>query len=162
MRIAPAAPPFAPGEILADFNYMIRGPHQIPRLGHIEARAWPANGTQLPAGTSFADAVKAAQLVASKPIDDGIHRLTLHQAQGVLQAADGSVWITPLGGFHREKDGPLFVDGRMFETTALSLQVVRRARALLAVVGAQNVLDLRATGGSTVVVEPQDATAPAA
>ena len=147
--VIPTQPPSPQGPVLADFNCVIRGARAMPRMGLIEARAWPTGPT--PAGSSWDDAIRAAQLVASQPAEDGIHALPIHQAQGVLQAADGTYSITPLGGFHRAQDGPLFVDGRFFEATALSLQVTRRSAELVAVVGAERVLDLRHTGAATIV-----------
>lgn len=136
--------------VLADFSYVIRGPHQMPHYGLIEARAWPKPAT--PVAGSFDDAVRAAKLLA-KQAYDGIHGLPINQAHGILQAADGSLSVVPLGGFHREKDGPLFVDGRFFEATALSLQVVRRTKELAAIVGLDRVFDLRPTGAAAWVTD---------
>src|SRR4051812_6335705 len=114
MQLAPVDPavPAPTGPVLAEFNYVIRGPQQLPRMGHIEAQAWPRTSSPLPAGASFEDAIASAKAVASKSTFDGIHGLPIQQAQGVLQAADGAFSIVPLGGFHRETTGPLFVDGR--------------------------------------------------
>lgn len=140
------APPTGP--ILASFNYVIRGPRQMPRMGLIEAQAWPTEPVVVPGG--FDDAVAAAKLLAAKTAYDGIHGLPIHQAHGVLQAADGVMSIVPLGGFHREKNGPLFIDGRFFEAAALSLQVTRSVKELVAIVGAGRVLDLRHTGAAFV------------
>lgn len=139
-------PPTTP--VLAQFNYVIRGPQGMPRMGYIEAQAWPTAASTVAGG--FDDAVAAAKLVAAKPVFDGIHGLPINQAQGVLQAADGSYSIVALGGFHREKMGPMFVDGRFFEAAALSLQVTRSVAELVAVVGAARVLDLRHTGAAFV------------
>lgn len=144
---APAAPADSP--VLANFNYVIRGPRQMPRMSLIEARAWPTAPTPVAGG--FDDAVAAAKAIAGTPADDGIHGLPIQQAQGILQAADGAFSIVPLGGFHREKDGPLFVDGRFFEAATLTLQVTRVVTDLVAVVGAERVLDLRHTGAAFVV-----------
>ncbi|MCW2926775.1 MAG: hypothetical protein JWM86_743, partial [Thermoleophilia bacterium] len=102
---AQATPPTGP--VLAEFNYVIRGPQAMPRMGHVEARAWPT--APVAGGTSFEDALTAAKAIASTPRYDGIHGLPIQQAQGVLEAANGTYLIVPLGGFHREKNGPLFV-----------------------------------------------------
>ena len=160
MQLAVVRPPSPPmpnpvqdtppiGPVLASFNYVIRGPQQMPRMGFIEAQAWPTAPVSVPGG--FDDAVAAARQLASKATYDGIHGLPIHQAHGVLQAADGSMSIVALGGFHREKNGPLFVDGRFFEAAALSLQVTRSVKELVAIVGAERVLDLRHTGSAFVV-----------
>jgi len=143
------AAPTAPARILAQFNYVIRGPQGMPRMGHIEATAWPSAPVAVRGG--FDDAVAAARAVAAAPAKDGIHHVTIHQAQGVLQAADGSFSIVPLGGAHRGTTGPLFVDGKLFEAATLSLQVTRSVAELVAVVGAERVLDLRRTGAAFVV-----------
>lgn len=140
---APAGPP-----VLADFTYVIRGPHAVPRTGHIEAQALPS--APVAALGSFDDAVAAARLLASVPTGDGIHRRSIFPAQGVVQAADGAFSIVALGGAHRGGVGPLFIDGPMFDLTALSLQVARRSAELVAVVGATRVLDLRRTGAAFV------------
>jgi hypothetical protein len=145
------------GPVLAQFSYLIRGPHQGAHLGVIDAQAWPS--APVAAGRSFEDAVAAAKLLAKHGIDDGMHRLAINPAHAVLQAANGTYSIVPLGGFHREHMGPLFVDGDFFERTALNLQVARVSRELVAVVGADRVLDLRRTGGATVT--PANANPPA-
>ncbi|MCW2922611.1 MAG: hypothetical protein JWM98_15 [Thermoleophilia bacterium] len=152
MRLAGASPGPAPAEpvVLAEFNYVIRGPHAVPRMGHIEAQAWPTAAVTLAGGASFDDAVRAAQAIAARPTEDGIHHVPVNQAQGVLQAADGALSIVALGGQHRGQAGPLFIDGRFFEAAALSLQVARRSTELVAVVGATRVLDLRRTGAAFV------------
>lgn len=135
--------------IIADFSYVIRGPHRVPHMGHIEARAWPTG----PVATSgsFDDAVAAAKKLALAPADDGIHHVDVVQAHGILQANDGAFSIVPLGGFHREQDGPLFVDGDFFDRAALSLQVSRRTPELVAVVGGSQLLDLRHNGSAFVL-----------
>ncbi|MCW2926983.1 MAG: hypothetical protein JWM86_951 [Thermoleophilia bacterium] len=137
-----------PPVVLAQFNYVIRGPQGMPRMGHVDAQAWPTAATGVSGG--FDDAVAAAKLVAGRPLQDGIHHVPVNQAQGVLQAADGTFSIVPLGGFHRETTGPLFVDGRFFGAAALSLQVTRSVPELVAVVGATRVLDLRHTGAAFI------------
>jgi hypothetical protein len=155
----PVAEPASP--VLAQFNYVIRGPQQMARMGLIEARAWPS--PPVPVAGGFDEAVAAAKLLAGRLQHDGIHRMPINPAQGVLQAADGQLSIVPLGGFHRGTDGPLFIDGRFFEKTALSLQVTRDTRVLIAVVGAERVLDLRHTGAATVISgnhRTPEATAP--
>ena len=155
--VKPATPPLPDpaedtpptGPVLAEFNYVIRGPQKLPRMGHVEARAWPT--APVAGGSAFEDAVTAAKAIAAAPRSDGIHGLPIQQAQGVLEAANGTYLIVPLGGFHHEKHGPLFVDGRFFDAAALSLQVTRRSTELVAVVGAETVLDLRHTGAAFVV-----------
>jgi hypothetical protein len=132
---------------LADFSYLIRGPHHLPHLGVIEAV--PMTAPTVVKG-SFEDAVAAAQAVAQVPAKDPFHALPIQPAQAVIQASDGAFMIAPLGGLHREKVGPLFVDGVFFDRTALGLQVSRRSPELLAIVGAARVLDLRDTGGAVV------------
>jgi hypothetical protein len=150
MQLAAPRPFAAPdGPVLAQFNYVIRGPQQMARMGLIEARAWPT--APVPVAGGFDDAVAAAKALAGRLQHDGIHRMPINPAQGILQAFDGQLSIVPLGGFHRGVDGPLFVDGRFFEKAALSLQVTRDTRELIAVVGAERVLDLRHTGGATVI-----------
>ncbi len=160
MHLAAVKPPTPPmpnpvedtppsGPVLAEFNYVIRGPQQLPRMGHIEAQAWPT--APVAAGSSFDDAVSAAKAIAAAKTYDGIHGLPIQQAQGILEAANGTYSIVPLGGFHRDRNGPVFVDGMMFDAAALSLQVTRRSRELVAVVGAVTVLDLRHTGAALVV-----------
>ena len=153
--VAPAAPqqfsfpvPGDGSQVLAQFSYAIRGPQGMPRLGVIDAKVWPRAAYEVRG--SFDDAVAAARTYAAAAIHDGIHNATLHQAHGVLQARDGSFAIVPLGGPHRGQDGPLFVDGKMFEAAALSLQVTRSVPDLVAVVGAERVLDLRHTGSAFV------------
>ncbi len=151
----PATPPMPAtdvpptGPVLAQFNYVIRGPQQLPRMGHIEAQAWPTAPVAVSGG--FDDAVAAAKLLASKTVHDGIHGLPIQQAHGILQSSTGALSIVPLGGFHREKNGPLFVDGRFFEAATLTLQVTRSVKELVAVVGMERVLDLRHTGAALVV-----------
>jgi hypothetical protein len=162
---APAAPTAdAPptGPVLAQFNYVIRGPRQMPRMGLIDAQAWP--GAAVPVAGGFDDAVRAARALAATPARDGIHALPLQQAHGVLQAADGQLSIVALGGFHRERTGPLFVDGKFFEATTLTLQVTRSVPELVAIVGAERVLDLRRTGSAFVVstlIDRPTSTSPA-
>lgn len=136
------------GPLLAQFSYVIRGPQQMPRMGLIDARAWPTG--PVPVAGGYDAAVAAARLLAQRTAYDGIHGLPIQQAHGVLQAADGAMSIVPLGGFHREKNGPLFVDGRFFDAAALSLQVTRTVKELVAVVGAERVFDLRQTGAAFV------------
>lgn len=136
--------------ILADFSYVIRGAHSMPHYGLIEARAFPHG--PVPFSGSFDDAVAAAKLLAAGGRDE-IHRLPIQQAHGILQSATGQLSIVPLGGFHRGKDGPLFVDGRMFDAMALSLQMVRRTDELAAIVGADQVFDLRANGAALALPE---------
>jgi hypothetical protein len=138
----------ATGPVLAQFSYVIRGPQSMPHFGVIDAQAWPT--APVAAGSSFDDAVAAAKLIAAKMRYDGIHGLPINQAQGIVEAANGTYSIVPLGGFHRERTGPLFVDGMFFERTALSLQVVRTSKELVAVVGTDRVLDLRRTGAAFV------------
>jgi len=137
------------GPVLAQFSYLIRGPQKLPRVGVIDAQAWPT--APVAAGTSFDDAVAAARQLSRQTRYDGIHGLPINQAHGVLEAANGAYSIVPLGGLHRERTGPLFVDGIFFERTALSLQVARVSSALVAIVGTERVLDLRHTGGAHVV-----------
>ena len=152
MQVAPTPQQFSfpvPGDgstVVAQFNYVIRGNAAMPRMGHIEAHVWPRAAYEVRG--SFDDAVRAAKQHAAHAVNDGIHNATIHQAHGVLQARDGSFAIVPLGGPHREQEGPLFVDGKMFEASALSLQVTRSVPDLVAVVGADRVLDLRHTGAA--------------
>lgn len=153
MQLSPVAP------VLAQFSYAIRGPKGVPRIGLIEARAWPQTGAQAVRG-GFEDAVAAAKLRSAQEVLDGIHHVPVNQAQGVLQAADGTYSIVPLGGAHRDAEGPLFVDGRMFEAAALSLQVTRTVAELVAVVGKERVLDLRRTGSAFVVPTNQNPPVP--
>jgi hypothetical protein len=157
---APVPDPAPTGPVHAEFNYVIRGPQQLPRMGHVDAQAWPGAAVPVRAGSSFLDAVAAARAIAATATYDGIHGLPINQAQGVLQAADGAFSIVPLGGFHRETTGPLFVDGRFFEAAAISLQVARRSKELVAVVGSERVLDLRHTGAA--FVESKNANPPTA
>lgn len=147
MQLAPNPPATSP--VLAQFNYAIRGPKGMPHMGLIEAVAWPTGAVAVPGG--FDDAVAAATAIAAAPAKDGIHNVVIQQAQGVLQATDGSFSIVPLGGAHRDTVGPLFVDGKMFEAATLSLQITRSTAELVAVVGATRVLDLRHTGSAVVL-----------
>lgn len=142
----------AAGPVLATFSYVIRGPQKTAHFGVIDAQAWPS--APVAAGSSFDDAVAAAKLIAQQVKYDGIHGLPINQAQGIVEAANGTYSIVPLGGFHREKTGPLFVDGIFFERTALSLQVVRSTSELVAVVGTDRVMDLRQTGAAYVQTTP--------
>jgi hypothetical protein len=157
---APTTPPTPPGvphnppvtgPALATFSYVIRSPHNMAHYGVIEAHAWP-NPTSLPASGSFDDAVAAAKQLARRSAYDGIHGLPINQCVGVLQSATGALSLAPLGGDHRERTGPLFVDGRFFDATTLSLQVVRATSDLIAVVGTDRVMDLRETGSAAVIV----------
>ncbi|MGO8055722.1 hypothetical protein, partial [Rhizobium leguminosarum] len=91
-------------------------------------------------------AVAQAKEAAAKIDYDGIHGLPVNQAQGLIQAQDGTLSITPLVGHHRERLGPLFVDGMFFDRTALSLQMTHADPALVAIVGASHVFDLRENG----------------
>lgn len=145
------------GPVLAQFSYLIRGPQKLPRIGVIDAQAWPT--APVAAGTSFDDAVTAAKLLSQQARYDGIHGLPINQAHAILEAANGAYSIVPLGGFHRERTGPLFVDGIFFERAALNLQVARVSRELVAIVGTDRVLDLRRTGAATVT--PANANPPA-
>jgi hypothetical protein len=158
---APQFPYPVPGDgstVLAQFSYAIRGPKGMPRMAIIEAHAWPR--ASYPVRGSFEDAVAAAKLHAATEVRDGIHNVRINQAHGVLQAADGTFAIVPLGGPHRDQEGPLFVDGRMFEAAALSLQVTRSVAELVAVVGRDRVLDLRHTGSAFVAPANQNPPAP--
>lgn len=146
----PHNPPVT-GPSLATFSYVIRSPHDMAHYAVIDAHAWP-KATALPVRGSVDDAIAAAQQLARAQAYDGIHGLPINQCVGVLQSDTGALSIVPLGGDHRERTGPLFVDGIFFDRTALSLQVVRTTSDLIAVVGTQRVLDLRATGSATVVV----------
>ncbi len=162
--VATTAPQFpfpVPGDgstVLAQFSYAIRGPQGMPRMALIEAKAWPR--VSYPVRGSFDDAVAAAKLHAASEVKDGIHNVPVNQAHGVLQAADGTFAIVPLGGDHREQEGPLFVDGRMFEAAALSLQVTRSVAQLVAVVGKDRVLDLRHNGSAFVAPANQNPPRP--
>lgn len=138
----------ASGPVLAQFSYAMRGPRAMPKLGVIEVQSWPVAPT--PASGGFEDAVRAARELAARSLRDGMHRLPIPQAHGVLQGGDGAFSIVPLGGVHRGRTGPVFIDGAFFERTAHSLQVVRAATELVAVVGAERVLDLRRTGAAFV------------
>jgi hypothetical protein len=149
----PVTPP-VDDTALAQFSYVLRGPRQLPKLGVIEARAWPTAPVAVAGG--FEDAVAAARMLASMPVRDGLHKLPIFQAHGVLQGADGQMSVVPLGGFHRGVDGPLFIDGHMFEAVGLTLQVVRSHRDLVAVVGSERVLDLRHTGAAFAVSKHVD------
>ena len=149
----PHNPPVT-GPSLATFSYVIRSPQDMAHYGVIEAHAWPTP-TPLPVTGSYDDAVSAAKQLAQRSRYDGIHGLPINQAVGILQSATGVLSLVPLGGPHRERTGPLFVDGRFFDATALSLQVVRNTSDLIAVVGTDRVLDLRPTGAAAVVVPPE-------
>lgn len=154
LPVAEGPPPVVPdvpaeGPVLAQFSYAIRGPRATPKIGLIDAVAWPR--ASYPVSGSFDDAVSAAKALAATPVRDGLHALPVHQAHGVLQAGDGAFSVVPLGGFHRERNGPLFVDGHFFEAATLTLQVTRSTADLVAVVGRDRVLDLRRTGAAFVV-----------
>ena len=108
----------------------------------VEASA-PDNASFKRAGTSFSDAVAAAQAVARTPIKDPIHKTDIYQAQGVFQAEYGQYWIAPLEGFHRGAKDALFIDGPFWDQHGINVQVLPHTPDLKAVVGMNSVIDLR-------------------
>ncbi len=148
----PAMPPAGgidAGRILGDFQYVIREPRGATRIGHIEARSWPTDPVTVDGG--FDEAVAQARKAASELVMDGIHRQPIHVAHGVLQGRDGSFQVAPLGGFHREMDAPLFIDGPFWDRTGLGVVVSRRTPELAAVVGGTELIDLRSRAAGAVI-----------
>lgn len=129
--------------MLGSLEYVRRAPDKTTITASIGIEVFPDRARPVDGG--FLDAVRAAQAAAKVPIADGIHALPLSQAHGVLQAADGAYWIAPLGGDHRGFKGPLFIDGEMGRRVALSVFGTRSDRALHAVIGEEQAIDLRAT-----------------
>lgn len=140
-QLAPVVP-VAPGATLATLNYVIRSPDHQTHDATIDVVPFPVAATQRVDG-GFADAIAAAQAAAAVPQRDGTHNLPINVAQGVLQAADGAWWVTPLGGDHRGQVGPAFIDGVFFDRSGLAVWAQRRHGALQAIVGTEQAIDLR-------------------
>lgn len=131
------------GQVLGSLEFVRRAPDKSTITASIGIEVFPDRARPVAGG--FVEAVRAAQGAAKVPIADGIHALPLSQAHGVLQAADGVFWIAPLGGDHRGFKGPLFIDGEMGRRVALTVFGSRSDRALQAVVGEEQAIDLRIT-----------------
>lgn len=140
--VATSPSPFS-GTILGSLDFVRRAPGGRTITASIDAQVYPDRARRVEG--DFVDAVLAARELARVPIADGIHALPLSQAHGVLQAADGAFWIAPLGGDHRGFRGPLFIDGEMGRRVALTVSGTRRDRALQAIVGEEQAIDLRIT-----------------
>lgn len=127
---------------VASFVYASRTQDGGEKMFSVEATVFGAAGFRQ-IGSSFTDAVNAAQSVARTPIHDPIHKTDMNQAQGVFQAKDGAYWIAPLGGFHRGAEDALFIDGPFWDQHGISVQVLPHTPDLKAVVGVHTTIDLR-------------------
>jgi hypothetical protein len=149
--VAHTAPPVAPPTAhvaspfdrapVAALDYVLRAPQGGSTNATIVAQVAPDTG-ELVHG-SFTDAVRTAQARASAERMDPFHRQAINPAMGVLQAAGGAYWVTELQGAHRDAVGPIFIDGSFFRHAGLSVIGTRTARELQAVVGCEQLLDLR-------------------
>lgn len=134
-------PTTTPSQPLATLHYVMRGPVNTVRTASIEAVADGPSRTRV--STSFDDAVRAAQLLASTPTSDGIHRQPINVAHGLVQATEGAWDVYALGGEHRDAFGPIFIDGRFFDAAGLGVHAERHDRSLQAIVGTSSIIDLR-------------------
>lgn len=144
-----------PGPTVVRFDYRVRQAGAPSREAVIDA--WIAEGStrRLPA-TGFEDAVRMARALV-KPYRDEIHILPINWAHAVMQGADGAWYAGALVGEHRGAVAPVFADGRFFDLFAESLEVTRTDARVAAIVGAERVLDVRATGRARVVTAKPEA-----
>lgn len=127
---------------VAGLDYMLRAPEGAVKPAHIDAFVAPRTSEQLP-GATYVDAVRRAQVRAATERMDPFHRQAINPAMAVLQAADGAYWVAELAGDHRNAVGPIFIDGSFFRRGGLSVYATRADKQLQAIVGVEQLLDLR-------------------
>lgn len=151
MQLAPLAPaarttfdasPFDRVPV-AVLDYVLRAPKGEVMPARIEARIAPDTAERLAAATTYADAVQRAQVRASVERIDPFHRQAINPAMAVLQAADGAFYVAELQGDHRDAVGPVFIDGAFFRRGGLGVYGTRTDARLQAIVGAEQLIDLR-------------------
>lgn len=140
---------------VADFVYQIAEVGGGTHVGDIEARM----SRSVPFSGGFDDAVKAAFEIQKRygPVDDVTHRpFQLNQVISIQEDASGKLHLGRLDSDHRERIGPVFIDGKIFDDNTRSLKVTTRGqtadgRRLLGVVGHERVLDFRNTNVIEVI-----------